>query len=190
MSDVECLQLIETTSRQLDIGELLTPEYAEKLVAESDGHPYVLKILLGEVAKEKSLVQIQRIMAGREEILTALFERTYSHLPPAAQRVFLTLSNWRSIVPVIAVQAVLLRVEHERINVIESVENLARSSFVEIVKSEEDGQEFIHVPLVASTFGRSKLQTSPYRAAVNADIKIVTSVWSHPENFFVSWGRF
>ena len=173
MNDVECLKLIETTIRQLGINELVTPDYAQQLVAESDGHPYVLKILLGEVAKEKTLVRIQRIMAGQEEILTALFERTYSHLPPASQRIFLTLANWHSLVPVIAVQAVLLRIEHERINVIEAVENLARSSFVEILKSEEDGQEFIHVPLVASTFGRSKLQTSPYRAAVDADVKLL-----------------
>ena len=173
MTDVECLQLIDATSRQLGIAELVTPDYAQKLVAESGGHPYVLKILLGEVAKERSLVQIQRIMAGQEEVLTALFERTYSHLPPAAQRVFLTVSNWRSMVPVIAVQAVLLRIEHDRINVIEAVEHLARSSFVDILESEEDGQDFIHVPLVASTFGRSKLQTSPYRAAVDADVQLL-----------------
>ena len=82
MTDAECLQLIDATSRQLGIGELVTPDYAQKLVAESGGHPYVLKILLGEVAKDGSLVQIQRIMAGQEELFTALFERTYSHLPP------------------------------------------------------------------------------------------------------------
>ena len=173
MTDLECLQLIDATSRQLAISELVTSDYAQKLVTESGGHPYVLKILLGEVAKERRLVQIQRIMAGQEEILTALFERTYSHLPPAAQRVFLTVSNWRSMVPVIAVQAVLLRIEHDRINVIEAVEHLARSSLVDILESEEDGQDFIHVPLVASTFGRSKLQTSPYRAAVNADVQLL-----------------
>ena len=34
-----------------------------------------------------------------------------------------------------------------RINVIEAVEHLARSSFVEILESEEDGQDFVHVPL-------------------------------------------
>ena len=173
MTDVECLQLIDATSRQLGIDELMTPDYSQKLVAESGGQPYVLKILLGEVAKEGSLVQIQRIMAGQEEVLTALFERTYSHLPPAAQRVFLTVSNWRSMVPVIAVQAVLLRIEHDRINVIEAVEQLSRSSFVDILESEQDGQDFIHVPLVASTFGRSKLQTSPYRAAVDADVHLL-----------------
>ena len=173
MNDVECLELIDTTSHQLGIGHLITSDYAKQLIEESDGHPYVLKILLGEVAKEKTLVRIQRIMAGQEEILTALFERTYSHLPPASQRIFLTLANWHSLVPVIAMQAVLLRIEHERINVIDAVENLARSSFVEILKSKEDGQEFIHVPLVASTFGRSKLQTSPYRAAVDADVKLL-----------------
>ena len=173
MNDAECVELIDTTSHQLGISDIVTPEYAEKLVTESDGHPYVLKILLGEVAKNKSLVQIQRIMAGQEEVLTALFERTYSHLQPAAQRVFLTTANWRSLVPVIAIQAVLLRLEHERINVIEAVEILARSSFIEILMSEDDAQEFIHVPLVASTFGRSKLQTSPFRAAVDADIRLL-----------------
>ena len=173
MNDVECLELIDTTSRHLGISEIVTPDYAQTLVVESDGHPYVLKILLGEVAKKESLVQIQRIMAGQEDILTALFQRTYSHLAPAAQRVFLILSNWHSIVPVIAIQAVLLRLEHERINVMQAVEELARSSLVEILKSEEDEQEFVHVPLVASTFGRSKLKTSPYRAAVAADVKLL-----------------
>ena len=173
MTEQECLLLIEGTCRQLEIRELVTTDYAQELVAESGGHPYVLKILLGEVAKKGSLPKIQRIMAGQDEILTALFERTYSHLPPAAQRVFLTVSSWRSMVPVIALQAVLLRIEHDRINVIEAVEQLARSSFVDILESKEDGQDFVDVPLVASTFGRSKLQTSPFRAAVEADVQLL-----------------
>ena len=173
MSDQECLELIDTTCRQLGICDLITSEYSRRLISESEGHPYVLKILLGEVAKNGTLVRIQRIMAVQEEILTALFERTYSNLTPAAQRVFLTLSNWRSTVPLIAVQAVLLRSANERINVQKAVEELARSSFVEILNSGKNGDEFAQVPLAASSFGRSKLQASAYRAAVEADARLL-----------------
>ena len=173
MTESECSELIATTARQLRISEFITMEYTQHLFDESDGHPYVVKILLGDVAKERKLVPIRRIMAGQEDILTALFERTYGHLPPAAQRVFLTLSSWRSTIPLVAVQAVMLRRENERIDVVKAVEALTRSSFVEILTSDEHSDEFIHVPLTAATFGRGKLHASPYRAAVEADTKLL-----------------
>ena len=56
-------------------------------------------------------------MAGQDEALLALFERSYNRLTPAAQRVFLTLCNWKSSVPALAVEAVLLRPENQRIDV-------------------------------------------------------------------------
>lgn len=173
MNESECLELIDITSQQLGINELITKNYAGDLVKECDGHPYVLKILLGEVAKEKTLVKVARIMAGQEEILTALFERTYNHLPPAAQRIFFTLANWNSAIPLVAIQAVLLQLKNERIDVIDAIDTLSKSSFIEIINSEYNGQEFIHIPLVAATFGKSKLQASPYHAAVDIDTKLL-----------------
>jgi hypothetical protein len=112
-------------------------------------------------------------MASKEEILTALFERTYNSLAPSAQRLFLTLSNWNSAVPRIALQAVMLRLRHDFVNVDDAVEALGKSSFVEVEVSEADGQEFLQVPLVAALFGKRKLQASPYRAAVEVDTKLL-----------------
>jgi hypothetical protein len=44
---------------------------------------------------------------------------------------------------------------------------------VEVFVSDADSQEFLHVPLAAALFGRGKLVASPYRAAVEADTKLL-----------------
>jgi hypothetical protein len=133
----------------------------------------VLKILLGDVAKAKKLKQVERILADSDEILTAIFERTYANLSPTAQRVFLTLSNWRSTLPLLAIEAVLLRPENEKMAVREGVEELERSSLVEVTEADADGQVFINAPLVASLFGKRKLLVSPMRSAVQADTELL-----------------
>src|SRR6185437_15448623 len=110
----------------LGINELLTEAYYNELISESDGHPYVIKILLGEVAKSQRLVKIQRILAGNDEILDALFERTFVGLSKSAQRIFLTLCNWRSTIPQIALESVLLRDANERMEIGNAIDELER----------------------------------------------------------------
>ena len=107
MEDDEASALIKQTAVALGISNLLTPAYVTELVQVSEGHPYVMKILLGEVAREKKAGHIPRLVANRDEILVALFERTYASMPPCAQRVFMTLAAWNSAVPRIALEAVL-----------------------------------------------------------------------------------
>ena len=173
MSESECLELINLTARSLGITHLLNPSYATELINESEGHPYVIKVLLGEVAKAGKRTNVEHIVASREEILDALFERTYGNLTPAAKRVFLTLCGWRSTVAQLAIEAVLLRQEKERIDVVGAVEELRKSSFVEVTEAEKDGQLFISVPLVASFFGRRKLEVSPMKSAIQADMPLL-----------------
>jgi hypothetical protein len=173
MSDSECLSLISATARNLLIEGLLTDEYTQSLIHESDGHPYVIKILLGEVAKAKRLTKVERIVANQDEILTALFERTYGMLMPSSQRVFLTLCSWRSTIPEIALEAVLLRPQNERINLKACLDELLDSSFVEEIESAEDGARFLSVPLAASLFGRRKLAASPWKVMVEADMEFL-----------------
>ncbi len=173
MNEDQCNLLIDATSGRLGIRELISREYRQRLLEEAGGHPYVIKVLLGEVARARAIAPVQRVMAGKEEILIALFERTYNSLPPSAQRLFLTLSNWNSAVPRIALQAVMLRLRHDFVNVDDALETLQKSSFVDVEVSEADGQEFLQVPLVATLFGRKKLLASPYRAAVEVDTKLL-----------------
>lgn len=173
MNDAEAEILVEQESKRLGITDLVSADYAQRMIDESDGHPYVIKILLGQVAKERRAVAPERIIAGADQLLLALFERTFSSLSPAGQRIFLLLSSWRSFVPAIAVEAVSLRPENERFNVTASLDELRRYSFIEEVVNEEEDQIFIGVPLAAASFGRRKLEASPFKVAVELDRKIL-----------------
>lgn len=173
MSEDECNRLIDSVAGRRGITSYLSAEYREELYRESEGHPYVVKILLGEVAKAGRALKVERIVADADEILTALFERTYAALSPAAQRVFLTLSNWRSTVPTMALEAVLLRPANERMPVRDAIEELERSSFVELLTSEADNEFFVSTPLVASIFGKRKLAVSPMKSAIEIDTEIL-----------------
>ena len=163
-----CAELISTAGSALGITELLTDEYCQELYRESDGHPYVIKILLGDIARRRQRTKVKRIIAGQDTLLTALFERTYSMLSPASQRVFLTLCKWRSTIPEIALEAVLLRPQNERINFRDAVHEVVQSSFVEEITVDND-DIVLDVPLAAWLFGKRKLEVSPWKAAVVAD---------------------
>lgn len=174
MSEYEFRKLVDSTSVEFNIPRrVLTEDYMEDLFSESDGHPYVVKILLGEVAKAGKTSKIERIVASKDEILTALFERTYLGLTPAAKRIFLTLSNWRSVVPYVAVEAVLMRSDNERMDVEDAIEELVRSSFIEVSQSQKDSMLFISVPLSASLFGLKKLGVSSLKTAIQADTDLL-----------------
>lgn len=169
MTEPEASILIDTVARRLAIADLLTSEYRQSLYDESSGHPYVMKIMLGEVAKAQRLIKPQRIIATQERILQALFERTFAALSPAAQRVFLLLCTWRSVVPMVAVEAVVMRNAEERIDVRAALDELKRLSFLEVLSTENDSELFVSVPLAAMTFGHGKLNASPIKAVIEAD---------------------
>lgn len=173
MTEPEASLLINSVASKLGVGEMLTSEYRQSLFNESAGHPYVIKIMLGEVSKERRLLKPQRIIATQEQILQALFERTYSALSPAAQRVFLLLSTWRSIVPTLAIEAVIMRSAEERIDVLEAIEELKRLSFIEEIVEVEGDEPFIFLPLAALSFGQKKLNASSLKAVINADSELL-----------------
>lgn len=174
MSFEEADQLITATAVSLGIETLLTAAYRESLFGESGGHPYVIKILLGEVARAGKLAKVERIMGGSEAILNALFDRTYNTLTPNAQRVYLTLCVWNSIVSQIALEAVLLRPEiEERIDVDGALDELEQLSMIEREESSADATIFIRVPLASMLFGQKRLEISPYAAQVRADAELL-----------------
>ena len=173
MSDDEANALIEISALQLGITDILTGDYRRLLIDESGGHPYVLKILMGEIAKERKAVKPQRLIAAQDRILQALFERTYSKLSPSAQRIFLLLSSWRSVVPLLALEAVVLRSATERIDVQAAVEELKRLSLVEEISNAKDSELFLSVPSTAMSFGQKKLNASVMKAVVDADSELL-----------------
>lgn len=172
MSESESASLIEIVARRLGIGHLITSDFKRDLTEEADGHPYIIKVLLGDVSKNGKVTKFERIVADKNDILDALFERTFSGLSPSSKRVFLTLCRWRSLVPSVAVKAILLRATNERMDVEASIDELVRSSFVDRIIG-ADGAEFLGVAIAASIFGTKKLSLSPYRAAIEADVELL-----------------
>ena len=176
MNDDECLELIRTTAGQLGIRSIITSEYEDQIVQESRGHPYVIKLILGEVAKDRQARKVERIMASQDNVLDALFERSYGRLSRAAQRTFLTLCSWRSSrVPRMALEAVLLRPQNEELMDVDSaIDELVRMSFVEEVGGERDDAEItLDVPLSARLFGEKKLRVSYDRALIQDDSRLL-----------------
>lgn len=173
MNEQESRQLLNQTVALLGIYNCLDENYVRDIISQSEGHPYIIKILLGEVSKEGRPANIPRLLAGTDAILTALFERTYASLSPCAQRAFLTLSAWNSSVPRLALEAALLRATDEREEVEKGIESLARYSMIEMRVGSSDMQEFISLPLVTSVFGKKKLKISPSKASIMADVELL-----------------
>lgn len=171
MSDSECKELINLFATKLQINDLLNVGFIDELIHESDGHPYIIKILLGEVAKTKKVRNIQRIVAENDKVLSALFKRTFNTLSPASKRVFLTLCSWSSAIPQIAIEAVLWRPENEKIDVQGAIDELQKSSFIELINDDEE--TFVNVPLAAAIFGKTELEVYPEKLKILDDRKLL-----------------
>lgn len=169
----EAHRLIQNVGARNDVLGLLTPAYCQALIDESGGHPYVIKILLGELAVSRQLRKPEKIIAAQDRVLEALFERTYSALTPLAQRVFLLLSNWKSVVPTLGVEAIVMRSVEERVDVRKAIDELRRLSLVEELAASPGDESFLSVPLTAMTFGRKKLASSPSKVVVDTDTELL-----------------
>ncbi len=174
MTDQEAKTLIQRTASTLGIANYLSPAARiEEIIKQSGGHPYVIKILLGEVAHSSKFSSLKRLVAGSDEILTALFERTFKALSPCGQRAFMTLAAWNSAVPRVALEAVLIRSTEERAEVEKGIESLLHYSLAETRITADDDQEFISLPLAAGEFGKKQLRTSALMSAIQSDAQIL-----------------
>lgn len=169
----EAKKLVEMTSVKLNIQKIINSENTDNIIEDSNRHPYVIKILLGEIADSGKYSKSRMVLARKEDILEALFERTYSNLSPLANRIFLTLSGWRSFVPQLALEAVLhWHNMNEDIDPKSAVDELVRMSLIERPVA-EDNTDFLGVPITAALFGKKKLEVSPYRDSIRDDIKFL-----------------
>ena len=172
MTDSEARSLIDQHARRLGVKDMLTSQYVAELIRESGGHPYVIQILLGDVARERRAVAPRRVVASNRGMLKALFERTYNSISPGAQRVFLLLCSWRVSVPEVGVEAVLLRPGTARFDVAAALEELARYSLIERVYGDDD-EGFVSVPLAAAEYGKRKLKVSEFKIEIEHDVKLL-----------------
>ncbi len=175
MTRSEYNKLVQALSIRLNISSILTGNYLDKLYEETGGHPYVIKVILGEVATDKQTGNVRRILATKNRMLDALFERSYSTLSPGAQQVFLTLCNWRSLVPQLELEAALVRPDREYLDASSAVDVLERYSMVEVLRAASD-VSFLRVPEAARVFGAKKLSVSPMKPVIDVDTAMLRSL--------------
>ncbi len=175
MEEDEARQLIQQTASALSINSIVGNKEEVQIADEADGHPYIIKIMLGEIASNGHYSKPERLLVRKDDILDALFERTYSNLTPLAARLLLILSGRRSLVPQVAAEAVLIRHAMEGGNPDTAVDELIRMSLIERIPA-DDGNDFLEVPLAAALFARRKLAVSAYREMIEEDIKFLQDI--------------
>ena len=118
------------------LGLSLPADDVQMLFVESRGHPYVAKIMLGEM-KVRPGSKPRHVLEKRDDVLDALFERTFARLSNDARHAFLLLSTWRSLVPVLALDVVMNgQRPGEAVDTEEAVDELEALSLVQVVRSE------------------------------------------------------
>lgn len=160
--------LVRTQSQRLKLSSLLTTDYLGDLYQQSEGHPYVVKVMLGEVAVHQKVGKVSRILATKDRMLDVLFERSYTALTPDAQRVFLTLCNWRSMVTQLELEAALARPENDYLDTSKAISSLASYSMIEVLKTNPD-TPFLRIPEAARIFGKKKLRVSHMKPVIDVD---------------------
>ena len=128
--------------------------------------------MVGEYADSRHAGRPSKVIARKDNILAALFERTYDNLTPLAVKLFLMLSAWRSLFPQIVIEAVLHWRSPEPVDPQAAVDELVRMSLVEIMRA-DDGTDFIRVPVTAAIFGRGKLEVNEQHELIMADVKLL-----------------
>lgn len=119
------------------------------------------------------MVRLKSIVASKDDLLDALFDRTYAHLSEAGKRIFLTLCSWNSYIPELALEAVILKNSEEFIDVKKATDELINCSFVERYAFEKEEYSFVKAPLTALIFGKKKIAVSSYKINIDSDMQIL-----------------
>ena len=173
MSVDESRKLIDQTATRLGIRDLILSPHEAALIDISDGHPYVLRILLGDIKKEGKYISRARMLADKDVILDALFENIYGELSELEQRIFLTLCELQAAVAEIAIQAVLIGKDSRPLDISTAIDRLHSSSLIERNEFEQGEEFFCNVPYVTSIFGKSKLMADPISIDIQSDIQFL-----------------
>lgn len=169
MSLDEARELVTTVTRDLGIEGLVDEDLIRRLYDYSEGHPYVMRVLIGEMAKEGRFVPPQTLMPRRLDIVNAVFERSFNKLTDTGRRVFLTVANWRSAVSELALIVVLGR---HGLDVESGIEECLRLSLISSLAF-ADAQRAFAAPQLARVFGRKKLDGDPDRLLIQDDLSIL-----------------
>jgi hypothetical protein len=163
----EAHQMLRAVARELSIEGLVTEEVIRSVYEYMDGHAYVMRVALGEIAKEGRYVPPKQLMSKRMDIVNAVFERSFNKLGDAGRWVFLVVSNWRSAISELALIVVI---SQRGFDVEGGIEECTRFSLV-ARDYMADGQPCYSAPQLARVFGQKKLEGDPDRLVIQEDLE-------------------
>jgi len=169
MERAEADELMSCSARDLGVEGLLNEKVKRSFFEYSDGHAYALRVLVGELAKQGKFVPPPQLISRRDDILDAVFERSFNQLSDDARRVFLTVSKWRSAVSEIALLVVL---GPRHIDVEEGLEECIRASLLSET-TRVGNHTCYEAPHLAREFGKKKLIGDPDRLVIEEDLVLL-----------------
>jgi hypothetical protein len=161
----EGVELLRTIARDLNIEAMLSAETIDAIYNDSEGHAYVMRILLGEMAKDGRYSSPKVILPRRADVVNAVFERSFNKLSAAARHLFLLLSASKLRVSELALIIVLAQ---RGIDVQAAVQECSRLALIGL-EPLPDGKPAYAAPQLARLFARRKLEGDPDRLLLQED---------------------
>lgn len=167
MEPAEAFELLHREAIQLGVRNIIDDRAINQIYEYTDGHAYIMRVVVGEVARDRRWVPLKSLVTRRSDLLSAVFERSFNRLTPDGRWVFLAVANWRSVISELALLVVL---GMRDIDVESGIDECLKLSL--IVRSEVgNGQFCYYAPELARLFARKKLEGDPDRLAVNEDLQ-------------------
>jgi hypothetical protein len=169
MEKSETTVMLRQLARDLHAEQLLTDKVVDSVYEQTKGHPYVMKVLVGEMAKEKKYIAPIQILSSRVDVAQAVFERSFTKLSDSARNVFLTITNWKSYISELSLLVVL---GVRGLDVDGGLDECLRLSLV-YFHDRTDGERLYFAPELARTYGKKKLEGDPDRLVIQADLEVL-----------------
>lgn len=167
MDESEAVQLCEFVARDLGVESLVSQDAIRSIWEYTDGHPYVMRLLLGDVAKEGRYVPPTTSLPRRVNILQEVFERSFNKLSRAGRWSFLVVGSWRSTIPLLPLLVVGGR---QGVDIEQGLEECVRLSLL-VEDQLADGTPCYWAPQLARIFAQKKLDGDPERLAFQVAVE-------------------
>lgn len=159
----ETRELILRESEHLNIQGLIDENEISRIFGFSSGHPYMIRVVLGEMAHSKVRVQLSSLPSRRRDILGALFERSFNRLSTDGKWVFFCVAIRQSVTTDLALWVVL---GERDIDVESGIEECLSFSFIN--RRQLSDEEYCYLsPGFARNFAKKKLEGDPDKLAIN-----------------------
>jgi hypothetical protein len=166
MEEEEATAMLSAFATELHVESLLSKDVIDSIYMYTGGHPYIMKVMVGEIAKEKRYVPPGQVLSSRLDVANAVFERSFKKLSDDARAIFLCVANWKSLISELSILVVL---GHRGVNVEAGLEECNRLSLV-YYELTSDQQRLYFAPELARIYGKRKLAGDPDKLVIQSDL--------------------